>query len=98
MLASEHQATVELFGEPASIRFVPILASWDIAGRVLFGFSSAQQFDEVGQYRAQAFVTYRVDYQLPGEAWVLAAAEITSASNELFVTVVDPPRRTLLVG
>ena len=98
VLASEHQATVELFGEPASIRFVPILASWDIAGRVLFGFSSAQQFDEVGQYRAQAFVTYRVDYQLPGEAWVLAAAEITSASNELFVTVVDPPRRTLLVG
>lgn len=98
VLASESQAALELFGEPASIRFVPIMANWDLAGATISGFSAAQKFDHLGEYRAQAFVTYRVDYQLPGEAWVVAAAEIISESNELFVTVVDPPRRTLLVG
>lgn len=96
--AQESVASLELFGEPASIRFTPLSARWQIAGVAVAGFSVAQLFDSPGDFQAFAQVTYRVDYQVPGEAWVLGAAEITVEANPLLVTVVEPPRRTLLVG
>lgn len=98
VITSEQLANLELFGEPASIRFVPISASWLVAGSELSGFRISRSFDAPGEYQAQAVVSYRVDYQLPGEAWVIGAAEISMSSNTLLISVVDPPRRTLLVG
>jgi hypothetical protein len=39
-----------------------------------------------------------VDYQLPGEEWVLGVGEIIMESNPVVVRVIEPPKRTLLVG
>lgn len=98
VLAPEHLANVEIFDEPASIRFVAAAAIWQIDSETFFGFRVSRGFSNAGNYHAQANVTYRVDYQLPGEQWVLGAGEINMKSNPVVVRVIEPPRRTLLVG
>lgn len=98
VLAPEQLASVEIFDEPASIRFVATSATWQIDSETFFGFRVSRGFSNPGNYQALAQVTYRVDYQLPGEQWVLGAGEITMESNPVAVRVIEPPRRTLLVG
>jgi hypothetical protein len=98
VLAPEQIASVEIFDEPASIRFVATSATWQIDSETFFGFRVSRGFSNAGNYQALAQVSYRVDYQLPGEQWVLGAGEITMESNPVVVRVIEPLRRTLLVG
>lgn len=92
----EHRLT--LFDEPAKIRFTPVAATWSGAGRQLSGFVATTVFGDPGVFQLQVLVNYRVDYQIGSDPWIVGAAEILMPSEPISVTVIDPPRRTLLVG
>jgi hypothetical protein len=93
------QHSGQLFGESATIRFVPIGVDWFFSdGQRLNGQFVSTSFEEPGDITAVANVSYRIDYQRSGGSWVLGAATASLNSNELSLSVVDPPRRTLLVG
>ena len=93
------QKTGELFDQSAQIRFRPVGISWDFSdGDSGAGSSYQKSFPEVGNFRAQAFVDYEVDYKIGSGGWVQNAASWALSSNELEILVIDPPRRTLLVG
>ena len=87
-----------LLGRSATIRFEPIAARWqfsdDEAGT---GFSVDRIFDSPGSLSAVAKVRVRASYQFDGGTWQQSDAEIWLSSNELAISVVEIPRRTLLV-
>jgi hypothetical protein len=89
----------ELFGSPATIRFVAVYISWSFSdGQRLNGEFVSTSFLEPGQVTGLASVDYRIDYRRLGGTWVLGAAYASLSSNQLSLSVIDPPRRTLLVG
>lgn len=89
----------QLFGSAATIRFVAVGISWSFSdGQRLSGQFVSTSFGQPGQINAVANVDYRIDYRRSGGSWVYGAARASLASNQLSLSVVDPPRRTLLVG
>lgn len=91
--------SADLLGQLAQIRFVPTSARWQFSdGGVGEGFSFTRSFPDIGNYWAQGYVQYRVDYRIGNASWVLAATTWELAANQLQVLVVEYPRRTLLVG
>lgn len=52
----------------------------------------------MGEQRAFAYVLLAVDYKLTGEPWVLDAYSGEVSSDELRISVIEIPRRTLLVS
>ena len=91
-------ANGQLFGEPAKIRFTATSSSWQFSDGVDFaGSTLARSFADAGEYSATATVTYRVDYQMSSSDWVVGAATILMESNQLEITVIELPRRSLLV-
>ncbi len=88
----------ELLGKTAQIRFRATNARWEFSdGASQSGFEIAKSFADIGDYRAQAFVRYSVDYKISGSQWVVGAASWELESNTLSVKVIELPRRTLLV-
>jgi len=82
----------QLFGNAATIRFVPIEIKWTFSdGQRLSGQFVSASFEQPDLISALAEVSYRIDYKNVGGSWVYGAAFASLA-------VVDPPRRTLLVG
>jgi hypothetical protein len=97
--ASEFQKSGLLFDESALIRFRPVQISWNFSDGVPGSGSGYQKsFSEIGTYQATASVDYQVDYKIGSGGWVSNAASWSLESNRLTVVVIDPPRRTLLVG
>lgn len=93
------QHSGQLFGDPATIRFVAIGVDWSFSdGQRLGGQFVSTSFQEPSEITAVATVSYRIDYQRPGASWVFGAGSASLTSNQLTLSVVDPPRRTLLVG
>lgn len=93
------QHSGQLFGDPANIRFVAIGVEWSFSnGQSLNGQFVSTSFEEPGEITAVATVSYRIDYQRSGGSWVMGASTASLNSNQLALSVVDPPRRTLLVG
>lgn len=89
----------ELFGKMANIRFVAIGTKWSFSdGQRLSGQFVTTSFELPELVTASAEVSYRIDYRYPGESWVLNAATASLTSNQLSLSVVDPPRRTLLIA
>lgn len=89
--------TGELFGRSAEIRFWPTDVRWHFSdGQSLSGRNVSAQFAEPQQLRASATVYYRIDYRYPGSSWVIGASSANLDSNQLVLSVIDPPRRTLL--
>ena len=86
-----------LFGQQAEIRFWPRSVAWQFSdGQVGSGEAITKSFSNPQQIRAIATVTFRIDYRYPGQSWVIGAAESKLSSNQLTLSVIDPPRRTLL--
>lgn len=97
--AAEFQKSGRLFDKSAQIRFRPIHISWDFSdGMSGSGTGYQRGFSDIGIYRAVAVVDYEVDYKIGSGNWVSNAAAWSLNSNALTVLVIDPPRRTLLVG
>jgi hypothetical protein len=89
----------QLLGRPAAIRFVAISHRWVFSdGDRATGQSVEKIFQDPKRQTAQAFVRIRVDYQVSGGNWVIGAMEAELPSNLLDLTVIERPRRTLLVG
>lgn len=89
----------ELFGQSASIRFRPESFRWTFSdGTRLSGAQVEKSFLTVGEQRAFAHVRLAVDYKLAGEPWVLDAYSGEVSSDELWISVIEIPRRTLLVS
>jgi hypothetical protein len=90
--------TGQLLGQTAQIRFTASSITWQFSdSTTASGRSVTKSFQSVGSFFAGAKVSYRVDYQMPGESWVLDAATVTLFSNQLAIEVTEPPRRTLLI-
>jgi hypothetical protein len=64
----------------------------------LSGRDVERAFSEKGQQSAVAMVFLEVDYQFAGEHWVMAAYSGEISSTELAISVIEIPRRTLLVS
>lgn len=89
----------QLFGSAATIRFVPIEIKWTFSdGQRLSGQFVSASFEQPDLISALAEVSYRIDYKNVGGSWVYGAAFASLVSNQVEFSVVDPPRRTLLVG
>ena len=87
-----------LLGRSANIRFEPIAARWQFSdGETGSGFGVDRIFDSPGSLSAVAKVRVRASYQFDGGSWQQSDAEIWLSSNELAISVVEIPRRTLLV-
>ena len=87
-----------LLGRSATIRFEPIAVRWQFSdGQEVSGFSVDRTFQEPGSLSAVAKVRVRASYQFDGGTWEQSDAEIWLSSNELAISVVEIPRRTLLV-
>jgi len=87
-----------LLGRSATIRFEPIAARWQFSdGETGSGFSVDRIFESPGSLSAVAKVRVRASYQFDGGSWQQSDAEIWLSSNELAISVVEIPRRTLLV-
>lgn len=87
-----------LLGRQATIRFVPVSASWSFSdGFAASGFELERIFDVPGDYWASAQVEYRIDYRYSTGDWVTGAGSGSLSSNRLEIEVVKIPRRTLLV-
>ena len=87
-----------LLGRSANIRFEPIAARWQFSdGETRSGFSVDRIFDSPGSLSAVAKVRVRASYRFDGGSWQQSDAEIWLSSNELAISVVEIPRRTLLV-
>lgn len=98
-LASVHIKPGILLGDPVSVRFVPISATWDLGdGEKKVGFSTNHIYGRVDIFQARATVRYSVDYRFPGDDWVVSAGFIDADSNGVFVTALPLPRETRLVG
>jgi hypothetical protein len=87
-----------LLGRSATIRFEPIAARWQFSdGETGSGFSVDRMFESPGSISAVAKVRVRASYRFDGGSWQQSDAEIWLSSNELAISVVEIPRRTLLV-
>jgi len=87
-----------LLGRSANIRFEPIAARWQFSdGETGSGFSVERICDAPGSLSAVAKVRVRASYRFDGGSWQQSDAEIWLSSNELAISVVEIPRRTLLV-
>jgi len=87
-----------LLGRSANIRFEPIAARWQFSdGETGSGFSVERIFESPGSLSAVAKVRVRASYRFDGGSWQQSDAEIWLSSNELAISVVEIPRRTLLV-
>ena len=87
----------ELFGKRADVRFVPSGYSWEFSdGQRSRSQNPAVSFADPQELRAVVEVSYRIDYRYPGQAWVLGASSLSLGSNQVSLSVIDPPRRTLL--
>jgi hypothetical protein len=99
---AEYQSRVvdgELFGQSASIRFRAESYRWTFSdGTRLSGAKVEKSFMTLGEQRALAHVLLSVDYKLAGEPWVLDAYRGEVSSQELWIPVIEIPRRTLLVA
>lgn len=88
----------ELLGREASIRFTPTSYRWQFSdGEYATGSEVEKLFLEPGEITARAFVQISVDYRFAGQDWVAGAFSGEVASNELKISVIEIPRRTLLV-
>ena len=88
-----------LLGRSATIRFEPVTARWQFSdGEAINGFSVDRIFQSPGSLSAVAKVRVRASYQFAGGTWQQSDAEIWLSSNELAISVVEIPRRTLLVS
>lgn len=86
-----------LFGKQAEVRFVPAGFSWEFSdGQRSRSQNPAVSFADPQQLRAVVEVSYRIDYRYPGQAWVIGASSLNLSSNQVSLSVIDPPRRTLL--
>ena len=86
-----------LFGKSAEIRFWPVAVSWQFSdGQQAQGPQATVSFAEPQLIRATASVEYRIDYRYPAQSWVIGAASSSLTSNQLSLSVIDPPRRSLL--
>ena len=86
-----------LSGKTASIRFRPVGFSWSFSdGANGQGRKVTHAFEQEGEVFAKAQVRYEVYYQLNG-IWSQSVASWSLSSNKVSLTVVDPPRRTLLI-
>ena len=89
--------TGSLFGESAEIRFTPSSVSWRFSdGQSKSGRFVSSSFSEPQLISATATVFYRIDYRYPATDWVIGASSAQLDSNRLSLSVIDPPRRTLL--
>ena len=87
-----------LLGRSATIRFEPVAARWQFSdGEAISGFGVDRIFQSAGSLSAVAKVRVRASYQFAGGNWQQSDAEIWLSSNELAISVVEIPRRTLLV-
>ncbi|MGA1032990.1 MAG: hypothetical protein ACO3S6_02875, partial [Aquiluna sp.] len=87
-----------LLGRSATIRFEPVTARWKFSdGEAISGFGVDRIFQSPGSLSAVAKVRVRVSYLFDGGTWQQSDAEIWLSSNELAISVVEIPRRTLLV-
>ena len=88
-----------LLGRQAWIRFEPVSARWSFSdGDGYSGFRVERVFDQAGEILATADVKVRASYRFDGGSWQESDAEIWLSSNQLRVSVVEIPRRTLLVS
>lgn len=89
--------TGDLLGRQAEIRFWPTAVNWQFSdGQQIQGRNITTSFADPQLIRASASVDYRIDYRYPGSEWVNGAASASLGSNQLTLSVIDPPRRTLL--
>lgn len=88
-----------LLGRQAWIRFEVVSARWRFSdGNGYSGFRVERVFDQAGEILATADVKVRASYRFDGGTWQESDAEIWLSSNQLRVSVVEIPRRTLLVS
>ena len=88
-----------LLGRGATIRFEPVEARWEFSDGVQgYGFSFVRNFASEGSYTAIAKVRVEPSYRFAGGDWQRSDAEIWLRSNQLAISVVEIPRRTLLVS
>lgn len=86
-----------LFGKQAEVRFTPVGYSWEFSDGQRSNLANpAVSFSDPQQLRAVVQVSYRIDYRYPGQAWVVGASALALNSNQVSLSVIDPPRRTLL--
>lgn len=97
-VVSSQLVDLELLGEPAQIRFTPQAISWQSSLGEFSGSKLDLAFNELGNFGFTANVAYQVDYRIGNDDWVINAGSVSAQSNTVWVTVIDPPRRTLLVG
>jgi hypothetical protein len=90
--------TGHLLGQTAQIRFTANSTFWQFSdATTLSGRSVSKSFHNVGSFFAVAKVSYRVDYRMLGQNWVINATTVSLSSNQLEIEVTEPPRRTLLI-
>lgn len=98
-VAGVHTKPGMLLGEPVSVKFVPISATWDLGdGREKVGFSVEHVYGRADIFQARATVRYSVDYRFAAGEWVVSVGSIDANSNGVFVTALPLPRETRLVG
>ena len=96
LAAGEFQGT--LLGQAAKIRFEPVEVRWEFSdGTRGSGFSFSRSFDSLGTFTAVAKVCVTPSYRYSGGDWQQSDARIWLLSNELSISVVEVPRRTLLI-
>lgn len=98
VVAESYVADLELLGEQAQIRFIPQSTNWRSSLGALSGSSLNMVFTDLGSFQFTATVTYQVDYRIGNDSWSVNAGSVSAESNSVWVSVIDPPRKTLLVG
>ena len=89
----------ELFGQSVAIRFRAESFRWSFSdGSAVAGRVVDKGFSEQGEQSAVVKALVTVDYKPSGAGWILDAFSGEVASNELRISVIEVPRRTLLVG
>ena len=96
LAAGEFKGT--LLGQAATIRFEPVEVRWEFSdGTRGSGFSFSRSFDSRGTYTAVAKVRVKPSYRYSDGDWQQSDARIWLPCNELSISVVEVPRRTLLI-
>lgn len=96
LAAGEFEGT--LLGRAARIRFEPVEAQWEFSdGTSGSGFIYSRTFESKGAFTAVAKVRVKPSYRFAGGEWQQSNVKIWLQSNELSISVVEIPRRTLLI-
>lgn len=96
LTAGEFDGT--LLGRAAKIRFEPVEAQWEFSdGTRGSGFSYSRTFESKGSFTAIAKVRVKPSYRFAGGDWQHSNVKIWLRSNQLSISVVEIPRRTLLI-